>query len=218
MSDSQARAIPGTDLGALEPTFSPDGLSVAFTAETDGTIKRIGLRGGTAVTVCAVSDVNGMSWGPDGIVYAVGDLGPDRPGAPAILRVSPAGGAPEVLVRGAAGHVALHPQVIADGQILQFTMLNGTGADGWVNWERDVQIVLQTIRTGERHVLLTGGANARYLPSGHLVYAVGGVLYAVRVDLPRFAVTGTATPVIQGIRRGVGDRTIAHYTVSPTGT
>jgi serine/threonine-protein kinase len=44
------------------------------------------------------------------------------------------------------------------------------------------------------------GANAgRYVPSGHLVYVRGNVLFAAPFDAVRLAVTGTETPVVENI-------------------
>ena len=37
--------------------------------------------------------------------------------------------------------------------------------------------------SGDRKTVIDGGSDARYLSTGHLVYAVGGVLYAARFDL-----------------------------------
>ena len=47
--------------------------------------------GGAAVTICPADNPFGISWGPDGIVFGQGSKG--------IMRVSPNGGTPEVLVR-----------------------------------------------------------------------------------------------------------------------
>jgi Tol biopolymer transport system component len=225
LASAEARPIPGTDeeLGQGEPTFSPDGLSVAFHAFSDNTIKRIALSGGTAVTVASAGAsgfVSGMSWGADGLVIGL-DYVENRVGDPAILRVPPSGGPPEVLMRVREGEIVRHPQVVSNGRVLLFTRLKGSNAfvaQQGTHWERDAQVVAQSIPTGEQHVLLTGGADAHYLPTGHLVYAVGGALYAVRLDLSRFATVGSASPVIEGVRRGTVRKTTAHFSVSNTGS
>lgn len=72
LSELDAKAIQGTDgyQAVNQPVFSPDGRSIAFHAVADQTLKRIGVTGGTAVTICAAPDMPlGMSWGPDGIVF-----------------------------------------------------------------------------------------------------------------------------------------------------
>ena len=55
-------------------------------------------------------------------------------------------------------------------------------------WNRAV-IVVQSLRTSERKILVEGGADGRYVPTGHIVYAVGGTLFAVPFDLRRQEVT-----------------------------
>ncbi len=87
-----AKEIQGTDgyQAVKNPVFSPDGRSVAFHAFSDQTLKKIAVTGGAAVTICPADLPFGMSWGPDGIVFAQGSKG--------ISRVSPDGGTPDVLV------------------------------------------------------------------------------------------------------------------------
>src|SRR5213593_4651371 len=93
--------------------------------------------------------------------------------------------------------------------------------------ERDVaikilpEIIAQSLKSGERRVLLNGGADARYLPTGHIVYAFGGTLFAVPFNLRNLAVSGGAVPVLEGVLRpvpqspGTGS---AQFGASETGT
>src|SRR5205814_7009585 len=53
---------------------------------------------------------------------------------------------------------------------------------------------------------------------GHLVYALGGVLFAVPFNLPRLAVTGGPVPIVEGVRRSTGATGTAHFSVSSTGS
>ena len=46
------------------------------------------------------------------------------------------------------------------------------------------------VATGERKVVHGGGTYGRYLPTGHLVYANRGTLFAVPFDLRKLEVTG----------------------------
>ena len=41
----------------------------------------------------------------------------------------------------------------------------------------------QSVTTGERTVLIDGGQDGRYLPTGHLVYLLNNVLFAVPFDV-----------------------------------
>ena len=54
-----------------------------------------------------------------------------------------------------------------------------------------------------------------------IVYAVGGVLFAVPFDLNREVVTGSSVPVIEGVRRGAFagvESGVAQFSVSKTGS
>jgi len=50
---------------------------------------------------------------------------------------------------------------------------------------------VQSLITGERRLLVEGGACGRYVPTGHLLYGRANSLYAVPFDINRLAVTGT---------------------------
>src|SRR6266852_1536527 len=74
------------------------------------------------------------------------------------------------------------------------------------------------LKSSERTTLVSGGSDGRYLPTGHLVYALGGVLFAVPFDLRRLAVTGGPVPIVEGVRRSQGVTGTAHFSVSSTGS
>jgi serine/threonine protein kinase len=172
MSEQDATAIQGTEAyqAVTSPVFSPDGRSIAFHASSDQTLKRIAATGGAAVTICPAAIPFGMSWGADGIVFSEGSKG--------IMHVSPNGGTPKVLVSLKDGEVSVSPQMLPGGQYLLFTVATGTAPNRWDS----AHIVAQSIATGERTIIIQGGADARYLPTGHLVYAVGGSVVAVAFD------------------------------------
>jgi serine/threonine-protein kinase len=188
-----------------EPVFSPDGQSIGF--YTDGALKRIAVSGGTATTIAAAEPPFGISWEDDSILFGQGGKG--------IMRVASTGGAPETLVRVDAGEEAHGPQLLPDGRHVLFTLARGTASD---RWDR-ARIVVQSLASGARTILVDGGSDARYVPTGHLVYALAGVLYAAPFDAARPALTGPAVRVVEGVSRGTGGLTgAAHYSVSETGT
>ncbi len=90
-----------------------------------------------------------------------------------------------------------------------------------VSWDQ-AQIVVQLLETGERRVLIEGGRDARYLPTGHLVYAQAGTLLAVPFDLTRLEVTGGPVPIVEGVMDAnirTGIRTgAAHFSWGEDGT
>ncbi len=146
-----------------------------------------------------------MSWSPDGgIVFGQGSEG--------IWRVSPDGGEPEVLVRMEEGQRADGPEILPGGKTLLFTLASGSVWDG-------ADIVAQSLTNGTRKVLVRGGSDARYVPTGHLVYAVGGTLFAVPFDLERLETRGGPVPVLEGVLRAMPPNTgTAHFTFSQNGT
>jgi serine/threonine-protein kinase len=212
MSDVDARPIPGTELNPRNPTFSPDGASIAFLTE-DGTLKRIAITGGAPLTICArdQSGTLGTSWSGDSILY--GESGGANLG---IVRVAATGGKPELIVKVSADEFAHGPQMLPDGEHVLFTLAKVANPSD--RWDK-AQVVVQSIRTGERKTLVEGGSDARFLPTGHIVYALGGVVFAVRFDPRKLQVLGGPVPVIEGVRRATsGGSGSAQFSVSSNGS
>ena len=59
-----------------------------------------------------------------------------------------------------------------------FRFVNPASVFGRNTWD-DAQVVVHTLETNERKVLIDGGRDARYVPTGHLVYVYGGGLPAL---------------------------------------
>jgi hypothetical protein len=72
------------------------------------------------------------------------------------------------------GETAAAPQQLPGGQIL-FALATGQGLD---RWDR-AQIVVQAPGSSDRKVVIDGGSDPRYLPTGHIVYSVAGSLMAM---------------------------------------
>ena len=189
------------------PVFSPDGGSIAFWSGADQALKRIAVSGGAAVTICPATNPFGMTWGTDGIVFTQ---------AEGIMRVSANGGLPERLVDATGEGVTNSPQMLPDAQTLLFTLGANTGSPD--RWDR-ARIVVQSLGSGERKTLIEGGSHARYVPTGHLVYALGGVLFAVPFDLKRLEVTAGPVPIVEGVWRApAANGGSALFSVSDTGS
>ena len=219
IGDLTPRPISGTDIvgagGGLsgltdpvfspltDPVFSPDGQWIAFFIVSRAAIGKIPAAGGAPV---AIADGGGMGlhWSGDAILFGQAGAG--------IMRVSANGGTPELVVRVDEGQVAYGPQMLPDGETVLFTLAEGIGWD-------NAQIVAQSLRSGDRTVLIKGGSDARYLETGHIVYAVRGVLFGVLFDAQSLAVTGGAFPLVEGVGRAPTATTgVAQFAVSPTGT
>ena len=187
------------------PFFSPDGQWLGFWH--DGQLKKVSVTGGAPVALCAVDIPWGASWGADDtILFGQGPKG--------IMRVSAAGGTPEVLITVDAGQSAHGPQMLPGGRAVLLT-LRPQGAQAW----DDSQIVVQSLDTNERKVLINGGTDARYVPTGHLVYALQGTLLAVPFDLEALEVTGGPVPLVEEVGRTSAEQTgAAHFSTSRDGT
>jgi Tol biopolymer transport system component len=150
-----------------------------------------------------------MSWDASGILFGQGG---ENPG---ILRVSENGGKPERLISITSGEIAHGPQVLPDHETVLFTLAHATGVDRWDK----AQIVAQSLTSGKRTTLIEGGSDGRYLSSGHLVYAIGGVLYAIPFDARRLRTTSAQVPVVEGVSRSRGGVTgTAQFSIADTGS
>jgi serine/threonine protein kinase len=208
LSDLDVRAITGPGLASdskTNPVFSPDGGSVAYWDQGDQTIKRMALSGGAAVTVCTADAPSGMSWSGDTIFFGQGSKG--------IMRVSASGGKPESIISVKPDEIAHGPQLLPGGQSLLFTLATGGNADRW----NKARIVAESLESQERTTLIDGGSDARYLPTGHLAYALGGVVFAVPFDVKRLALGGSPMPIVEGVRRAAPGGA-AQFGISDTGS
>jgi len=210
LSEFEAHAISGTDgsmIVPVDPVFSPDGQAIAFFS--DGALKRVAVTGGAAVTICPEDSAPlGATWDASGIVFGAAARG--------VFRCSPNGGMPEQLATVKDGEQAQSPQMVLDGSAVLFAVAKI--ADGTTRWDK-AEIVIQTLKSGARKTVIRGGSDPRYLPTGHLLYAIGGIAYAVPFDLDRQEVVGHAVPVVEGVRRpNSGNSGAAHLATSQTGT
>jgi len=131
------------------------------------------------------------------------------------LRVSPNSGTPETLVTLKDPERAHGPQMLPGGTHVLFTLATSQVSDRWDK----ADIVVQSLKSGERKRLVTGGTDARYLPTGHIVYVLGGTLFAVAFDAGRLEVKGGPVPVVEGVRRAPAQTSgAAHYSVSASGS
>lgn len=184
----QLDATSITGLGdAYGPFVSPDGRWIGF-FEGVSSLKKVAITGGPAVTIGRPGGTAiGASWGADGsIIFATNDR------TTGLHRIADASGEPTLLTRpnragGEDDH--LWPEILTGGQAVLFTVTATTGGLD------QAQVAVLDLRTGTQTVLIRGGSHARYVSSGHLVYAAAGRLHAVAFDLDRLAVVGTPVTV-----------------------
>jgi serine/threonine-protein kinase len=187
---------------AQNPFVSPDGQWVGY-FEGSTALKKVPIVGGPPVTICRLDGAGprGATWGPDGtIVFATANGG--------LWRVRDAGGEPERLTT-PESVVHSRPQFLPGGRTILFTILQSGG-----NLE-NARIGVLDLQTGVQRVVLNSGGDARYVPSGHLVYGVPGSLFAVGFDIDRLETVGTPVPIVPGVRTVASG---ADYDVAPDGT
>ena len=202
----EAIQVAGSEDEARGPFFSADGQSIGFWA--DGQLKKVAVSGGAPVTLADVpSNPSGASWGTDGMVlYGQPD---------GIWQVPSASGTPQLLIPAEEGERLHGPQMLPDGEWVLFTVATTRE----IPWD-EAQIVAQSVRNGERTVLITGGRDGRYLPTGHLVYGLNTVLFAVPFDVGSRRVAGGPVPLVEGVRAAIGgpDTAAMQFSVSTTGS
>jgi len=202
MNALESKPLPGTT-NAVAPFFSPDGRWIAFFA--GGELKKVALSGGTPVTLCEAPVGLGGSWNQNDMIVFAATTGSG------ISQVSAYGGRPQRIStldveKGEFSH--RWPEWLPGAKSILYTV-------GTVGSWNDAQIVAQSLATGERTVLVQGGSNPRYLASGHLLYVRNGVIMSVPFDANGVAVTGTATPILEGVLQSSDGA--AQFSISPTG-
>jgi Tol biopolymer transport system component len=205
LNDLKARSIQGTEENPTTPFFSPDDQWVGFWSRMDSQLKKITITGGAPVTLCNATNPYGVTWGDDDAILFGQETG--------IMRVSANGGPAELLIKKEANEGIYGPQILPNKKWVLFAFAEPDAT----SWD-EAQIVVQSLESGERKVLISGGSDARYVPTGHLVYALGGVLYAVAFDADSLEVIGGSVSVVEGVQRAYGQSTgTANYGFSNNG-
>jgi eukaryotic-like serine/threonine-protein kinase len=189
--------------GNSRPFVSPDGRWVAYARQKK--LWKVPVEGGTAIEL-ATADWSGGSWGRNGkLVYT-------RAYNTGLWTVSEGGGDERELTKPDSSKMELGhwwPQVLPDGDHILFTAYRTP--------IETATIEVLTISTGERRVLVTGGVYGFYVPTGHLLFAVGESIRAVPFDLDRFEVRGVPVSVVDDVAMNLTDGAAA-FDVSETGT
>jgi serine/threonine-protein kinase len=173
--------IPGSEYGAL-PVFSPDGRWVAFIANSG--IVKVPVAGGPQEPVCRSGGyVNGTWLESNVIVFASG--------ADPALRQCSATGEASTLFAGDSAETFNFPHGLPGDRGVLFT----------IRRRSTDRLVVLDLRTRAVKPLGISGTDARYVATGHLVYASSdGVLRAVRFDPKELEATGEPVMVEEGIR------------------
>jgi Tol biopolymer transport system component len=205
IQDAETKVLSNTQ-DATQPFFSPDSRWLAFFA--GGKLKKVPTDGGVPVVICDVQGSRGKFWSENGtIVFS------PRARGTGIFQVSADGGAAKQITTldtaaGETGHRL--PELLPGGETLLFVAYGAT--------YEDVSIVAQSLKTGERRVLIEGASLPHYASTGHLLYLQPkrpGTIMAVAFDPETLKLAGTPAPVVEGVLTDRGD--YAHWSVSRTG-
>ena len=209
LNQLQARPISGAD-GGDYPFFSPDGQWIAYTGSTS--LRKISTQSGVAQELTdsywrrSIWRSGSGFWSADGTVfYLTNDFG-DRQ----LMKVAATGGMPELVPVDSqpADFTPSWPWLLPDGDSLLLTLAPGEAREG--------QIALLTLSTGDVNTVIQNGYNARYVPTGHIVFMRAASLWAVSFDPQRLEITGPEVPIIQGVHTS-GNNGAASYTFSNDG-
>ncbi|HEX8030380.1 MAG TPA: protein kinase, partial [Vicinamibacterales bacterium] len=170
--------------------LSPDGQWLAYVAGTQ--LNKVPVSGGAPVPLASVGRTFGASWTADGAILYGHQQG--------ILRLPENGGSPEVVVRANAGEQMHLPQLLPGGESVLFTVTKDGGINRWLRAE----VVVQSLRTGQRTVLVSDATDGRYLRTGHLVFARGAGLFGSAFDVRKVALTGSTVSLLQDVQLPVG--------------
>ncbi len=193
--------IPGTESG-VDPAFSPDGAWIAF--QVGGKLRKVPAGGGPPIDL--VDSVSaGIAWGRDDtILYSRSGDG--------LWRVPAVGGA---TVRVTALDTARrefnhwYPQTLPGGRAAIFNSFSSPLARS--------RIEAVEFGSGRRTVLVEGAIFGRYVPSGHLLFARDGAIFAVPFDPAGLKILGSAVPVVDDLAWSFTNGEAA-FAVSATGT
>ncbi|MEO8661594.1 MAG: protein kinase [Bryobacteraceae bacterium] len=192
LDQAEATPLAGTE-GAVGPFFSPDGIWLGFFTETQspfgGKLKKIRFDGGSVLTVSDAPGAAGASWDEDGTIIA--PLHWDR----GLSRVSAAGGQPTPVTTLNSGETSHRwPQILPGGKAVLFTSYDPSNGsfDG-------ANIDVQSLADGRRTVLQHRASYGRYVPSGHLIFAHEGALFAAPMDVTRLELTGPAVTLLEDL-------------------
>jgi len=187
--DTAAETAFDLPLQAHSFFFSPDGRSLAFFAGAK--LKRIELGRGATQDVCDVFDGRGGSWAPDGTIYFTP--------APAIglWKVPAKGGTPQVVTTpdgGAGENSHRWIDLLPDGEHALITIRTQK-----IDSFDQAKIGVVSLKDGKWTTILEGGAFARYVEPGMILFTRASGVYAVPFDPGKLEITGPVENVLEGV-------------------
>ena len=190
--DGATRVLKGTALG-YAPFFSPDGEWIGYSASHASEMRKVRVSGGAPIVLCKRPRGMTGTWGDDDNIYFGG---PET----GIHRIDASGGEAQVLTtldagKGEQGHWV--SQVLPGAEALLFSIASIT--------PDKTSVAVLALDSMETKVVVSLGANAKYVPTGHLVYTHEARLWAVGFDLSSMQTRGSPSIVIERVAAGEGE-------------
>jgi dipeptidyl aminopeptidase/acylaminoacyl peptidase len=188
--------------------YSPDGKWMWSNDNAKGAVVKLPASGGVPTQIAPMKMLFRGEWGSDGYIYwSDGLISP-------VLRTPADGGKTEAvseLDEGKQERTHRFARLLPGAKAVMFTV-----AAGDIESFDDARIDAVDLASRKRKTLIHGGTSPRYVPSGHIVYARGGSLYAAAIDVGRLEVTGTPVKVLDGVLMSINTG-FAYFDVSPGG-
>jgi serine/threonine-protein kinase len=177
----QPETIAGTE-GAIHPFFSPDGKYIGFL--TNERLKRVPVEGDDVKTIASSRSPVRAQWFADNSIYFIDDQGNS------LRRVDVRSGNVETLRE----NDPLIFSAVLPGA--QFAL--GTQRDASISGDY-AEMLRVDIETGEFELLGIAGFDARWVPTGHLVFGRNGNLFAVPFDAQTAETSGEPQLVLKNV-------------------
>ena len=192
LGESTAVPVAGGE-NALNPFFSPDAKWIGFTRGRQ--LVKVPVAGGTPVVITEAPVTHRPAWGESGLIVAAFGSGAQGPTQSSLGVVADTGGDPQPrpLTPLAAGE-ATHrwPQFLPAGE-------HGVHGAWPLDAFDDAAIRVVSVKTGEVKTIVSGAYFGRYVPTGHLLFMRGGILYGIRFDRGRLEVQGEPVPLLDDV-------------------
>jgi serine/threonine-protein kinase len=186
LGNLDAEPIPGTE-GGIGPFLSPDNRWIGFWR--DKKLWKVPIEGGVPQELCEALMLLGASWGDDDSIVFAGDVDTG------LCEVRSQGGEPEILTEP-------DPEKKEYSHRLPFHLPNGKGVLFTImrnGFDLEPRIAILERDIGKWRMVLEDASDARYVPTGHLVFLRRGNLMAAAFDRQKLEVSGQPIPIIPGV-------------------
>jgi serine/threonine protein kinase len=177
-----AKPLAGTN-GALNPFWSFDSQWIAF--YSNNKLQKISINGGVPLDICDSASGRGGTWGPDGTILFVPDIGVP------VFSVPATGGTPVAVTQldKSLQEVAHRwPVFLPDGKHFLF-------------FSQGSENVIYAASTGssKRKLILKNESNVLYALPGYLLFVRNRVLMAQQFDPKRLELSGPIVPIAEDV-------------------